>query len=190
MKILYSEGDFLESRHQIIAYPASVGGDMKLDIEKDVTQRHPDVKQCVFNMFAENENYDVVPPLLGDVIWTHTSGNKWIAHMIIFDERNAINYDALALCMKSIKKKAIELDQEQIGIPMRWFPDKIMMMNWIRTYETIEDTLSEDGEDAVVGNFQVFAYDRDSEYVKRVVESLPGQKRAFYSDVKIQFRKF
>jgi len=188
MKILYGEGDFLESRHQIIAYPASTGGDARLGIETEVMKRHPDVRQSVFNMFAETDQYEVIPPRLGDVIWTHTSGNKWIAHMIIFDDNNYVNYDALVLCMKSIKKKAIELGQDQMGIPLRWYPDNVMMMNWIRTYETIEDTLSEEGEDAVVGNFQIFAYDPDSKYVRRVVESLPGTKRAFYSDVKIQFR--
>jgi hypothetical protein len=141
-------------------------------------------------MFAENENFAVVPPRLGDVVWTQTSGNKWIAHCIVFDSNNEMRYDALELCMKSIKKKAVELGQDQMGIPLRWFPDKLMKMNWIRTYETIEDALSDEADEDVVGKFQIFAYDTDSEYVRDVVENLPGKKRAFYSDVQIQFRKF
>ena len=72
MKILYGEGDFLESRHQIIAYPASVGGENHLPIETEVARRHPDARQSVFNMFAENENFAVV-----DMRWTisHTDSS-------------------------------------------------------------------------------------------------------------------
>ena len=190
MKILYGEGDFLESRHQIIAYPASVGGENTKPIETEVARRHPDVRQSVFNMFATNEHYTVVPPRLGDVIWTQTSGNKWIAHMIVYDERGLMRYDALSLCMKSLKKKAIELGQDQIGIPLRWFDDRLMKTAWIRTYETIEEALSDDEDEDVLGKFQIFAYDPDSIFVRDVFESLPGGKRAFYAQPKIQFRTF
>lgn len=188
MKILYGEGDFLESRHQLIAYPASVGGDATQPIETEVMRRQPDVRQSVFNMFAANEHYDVVPPRLGDVIWTQTSGNKWIAHCIVFDERGDMNWEALELCMKSIKKKAIEIDQEQIGLPLRWFPNRDMRMLWHRTYEIIENVMSDPEDGDVVGSYQIFAYDPDSKFVRDLVESLPGQKRAFYSDVNIRFR--
>lgn len=189
MKILYGEGDFLESRHQLIAYPASVGGDRVRELEKEVAQRHPDVKLCVANMFATNEAYDVVPPKLGDVIWTQSSGNKWIAHCIVFDNRGELREDALVLCMNSLKKKAIELDQDQIGIPLRWYEDtNAQKERWVRIYETIEDTLGDADDEDVIGKFQIFAYDPDSEYVRDMFESLPGQKRAFYSDVQIRFK--
>jgi hypothetical protein len=189
MKILYGEGDFLESRHQLIAYPASVGAERKLTLEKNVSLRHPDVRQCVLNMFAENDNYNVVPPQLGDVIWTQTSGSKWIAHCIVFDERGNLREDALTLCMKSLKRKALELGQDQIGIPLRWYDDiGSQKSRWVRIYETIEDAMSDEEDENVLGKYQVFAYDPDSEYVRDVFESLPGQKRAFYSDVQIRFR--
>jgi len=189
MKILYGEGDFLEKGHQILAYPASVGSDSHLPIEKTVMKKNPDVRQSLYNMFATNENYEVEPPKLGDVIWTQTSGSKWIAHCIVFEESGFLNYDALELCLKSLKKKADELEQEQIGIPLRWFPDREMKMNWLRTYEMIEDVMSED-DDGVHGHYQVFAYDPDSKFVRDLVESLPGDKRAFYADVQIRFRNF
>lgn len=188
MKILYGEGDFLESRHQLIGYPASVGGEWKLPLEQMVSKRHPDVKQSVFNMFAENPNFEVVPPRLGDVIWTQTSGNKWIAHMIVFDETGHMREDALALCMKSIRTKAAELGQDQIGVPLRWYPDREMKTKWVRTYEAIEDVMSDESDEEVLGKFQVFAYDPDSEFVRDVFESLPGGKRAFYSQPIIRFK--
>jgi hypothetical protein len=188
MKILYGEGNFMDQGHQILAYPASVGQDAILQIEKDVLAKVPDVKQSVFNMYAKNENFAFDPPVMGDVIWTQTSGNKWIAHCIMFDERGDINFDALALCMKSLKKKAIELGQEQMAIPLRWFPDREMKQLWVRTYEEIEEALSDQDDETVVGKFQVFAFDPDSKYVRDVFESLPGAKRAFYSDVQIRFR--
>lgn len=191
MKILYGEGDFLESRHQIIAYPASVGSERKLTLEKEVSQRHPDVRLCVSNMFATNDAYIVVPPKLGDVIWTQTSGSKWIAHCIVFDDRGDLSEDALTLCMKSLKRKAADLNQDQIGIPLRWYDDvKAQKARWVRVYETIEDAMGDDEDENILGKFQVFAYDPDSEYVRDIFESLPGQKRAFYSDVKIRFRNF
>lgn len=188
MKILYGEGNFLEQGHQISAYPASVGGEAILPIEKYVSEHNPDVKQCVFNMFAENVNFEVIPPQLGDVIWTQTSGNKWFAHCIIFDSNEYINYDALELCMKSIKSKAIELEHDQICMPLRWFKPNEQTMNWIRTYEVIENVLSEEDDVDVHGKYQVFAYDPDSKFVRDLMESLPGAKRAFYADVQIRFR--
>jgi len=191
MKILYGEGDFLESRHQIIAYPASVSGENTMTLEKMVARRHPDVRQSVFNMFSENENFEVVPPKMGDVIWTHTSGSKWIAHCIVFDENSNLNEDALTLCMKSIGKKATELEQDQIGIPLRWFDDeKDQKRRWVRVYETIEDALSNEADEEVLGKYQIFAYDPDSIYVRDIFESLPGGKRAFYAEPKIRFRNF
>jgi hypothetical protein len=188
MKILYGEGNFLDVGHQILAYPASVGEDAVLQIEKEVLQKVPDVRQSVFNMYAKNDNFDYDPPILGDVIWTQTSGSKWIAHCIMFDEEGNINFDALRLCMQSLKKKAIELGQEQIGIPLRWFPQGEMRQLWVRTYEEIEDVLSEQDDETIIGKFQMFAYDPDSKYVRDVFESLPGTKRAFYSDVQIRFK--
>lgn len=190
MKILYGEGDFLESRHQVIAYPATVGGEATHPLETEVLRRHPDVRQSVNNMFAENENFDVVPPRLGDVIWTQTSGNKWIAHMIVFEEDGFLREDALELCAKSLKRKAAELDQDQIGIPLRWFEERDMSTKWVRAYETIEDAMSTNEDEEVIGQYQVFAYDPDSEYVRDVFESLPGGKRAFYSEPIIRFRNF
>lgn len=190
MKILYGEGDFLVSRHQLIAYPATVGSERVKKLEKEVNKQHPDVRASVEKMFAENEHFEVVPPRLGDVIWTQTSGNKWIAHMIVFNEMGHLREDALEVCMRSIRKKAAELGQDQIGIPLRWFKERDMATKWVRVYEVIEDVMSDAKDEEVLGAFQVFAYDPDSEFVRDVFESLPGGKRAFYSEPVIRFRSF
>lgn len=189
MKILYAEGNFLEKGHQILAYPASVGNDMLMDIEKDVIRAVPEVKQSIQNMFSVNPNYEVIPPKLGDVVWTQTSGNKWYAHCIVYDENANFNYDAFELCMKSLKKKAVELGHEQIGMPLRWFDRKLTRMNWARTYPIIEEIFSED-DDGIHGHCQAFVYDTDKTFVEDVVMDLPGSKRAFYADVQIRFKNF
>lgn len=189
MKILYGEGDFLSTRHQILAYPATAAVESDLDVEASVMRSQPDVRQSMFNMFAKNEgHFEVIPPKLGDVIWTQTSGNKWIASMLIFDERGDVSWDALELCIKSVKKKAIALDQDQIGIPLRWFPEHDMKMYWLRAYDIIENVMSDEKDGEVHGKFQIFAYDPDSKFVRELFESLPGEKRAFYSDVQIRFK--
>ena len=190
MKILYAEGNFLEKGHQILAYPASVGNSMSMPIEKTVIKMVPEVKQSIKNMFSANENYDVVPPALGDVIWTQTSGSKWYAHCIVYDDQGNFSYPAFELCLKSLKKKAKELKHDQIGFPLQWFPKDVMEMNWARAFPVIEEELGEEDDEGIVGRCQAFVYDPDSKFLEKIVSSLPGTKRAYYADVQIRFRDF
>lgn len=175
MKILYGEGNFLDKGHQILAYPASVGNEMNMGIEQQVAATVPEAKQSVHNMFAETDYYTVVPPMLGDVIWTETSGRKWYAHCIVYDENGEFSYPAFELCVKSLKKKAIELQHDEIGIPLRW----VDTAKWQRICDILEDELTA---------FQVFAYDPENEVLLNVVDNLPGPKKAFYADVQIRFK--
>lgn len=188
MKILYGEGDFLGSGHQIMAYPATVAASSSLEVEANVMHTQPDVRESMHNMFSKNKHFDVPSPELGDVIWTQTSGNKWIASMLVFDQDGHMHWDALEACLKSVKNKAIELDQEQISMPLRWYPLRDMKMYWNRTYNIIEEVLSDPMDEDIVGRFQVFVYDQDSDFVRDMVESLPGRKEKFYSDIQIRLR--
>ena len=188
MKILYAEGTFLDMGHQILAYPASVGSDLAMDIEKEVVSTVPEVKQSIDNLFSTNPHYEVIPPQLGDVIWTQTSGSKWYAHCIVYDENGDFNYAALDLCVKSIKKKAVELGHDEIGMPLRWFADDVMPRNWNRVYPVIEAELSDDGDEVDGGNFQVYVYEPDSVFLELIMANLSGQMRAFYSEPVIRFR--
>jgi hypothetical protein len=180
MKILYAEGNFLQKGHQILAYPATVGAAASHEIEKSVLKTVPEIRESVFNMFAINPEYDVEPPRLGDVIWTETSGRKWYAHCIIYDENGELSFPAFDLCMKSLAKKADELGHEQIGMPLAWFREKKNKIMWERMFPSIEDNIGE--------HAQVFVYEHDKEFLMSMIDSLPGSKRAYYADVKIQFR--
>ena len=188
MKILYAEGDFLDKGHQILAYPAAVGDDMEMPIEKLVSSKVPDALQSVHNMFAKNEQYDVVPPQLGDVIWTETSGRKWYAHCIVYDANGKFSHPAFELCMKSIGKKADMLKHTQIGMPLQWVTPKQLKTQWERMVDVIEDTLGNDS-DPTVADKQAFVYDPSNELVLSTLDSLPGGQRAFYSGIRIRFKR-
>jgi hypothetical protein len=164
MKILYAEGNFLQKGHQILAYPATVGAAASHEIEKSVLKTVPEIRESVFNMFAINPEYDVEPPRLGD----------------IYDENGELSFPAFDLCMKSLAKKADELGHEQIGMPLAWFREKKNKIMWERMFPSIEDNIGE--------HAQVFVYEHDKEFLMSMIDSLPGSKRAYYADVKIQFR--
>ena len=188
MKILYAAGDYLEAGHQILAFPAKIGDKLDMPIEKDIANTVPEVKQSIENMYAENPHYEVVPPQLGDVVWTQTSGSKWYAHCIVYDEAENFNYDAFVLCMKSIKKKSIELDHDQIGMPLRWFDKKVLQENWHDAFVIIEKELGDSNKVIVHDKCQAFVYDQDKDFLFDVISSLPGAKKAYYSEVQIKFR--
>jgi hypothetical protein len=188
MKILYAEGNFLDKGHQILAYPAAIGDSMAMDIEKLVSSTVPEAVQSVHNMFAENEQYTVVPPRLGDVIWTETSGSKWYAHCIVYDELGEFSHPAFELCVKSISKKADELQHAEIGMPLQWISPKKLKTQWQRLVDVIEDTLG-DETNSTISNKQAYVYDPSTDLVLATLDGLPGGQRAFYSDIQIRFKK-
>lgn len=190
MKILYAEGNYLDAGHQILAFPAKIGDKLDMPIEQAIAHTVPEVKQSIENMYSENPQYEVVPPQLGDVVWTQTSGNKWYAHCIVYDDAEKFSFAAFELCMKSIKKKAIEIEHDQIGMPLRWVAKDALFNYWSEIYKIIEKELGDSDEDVVHDKCQAFVYDNDNELLFDILALLPVGIKAYYSDVQIRFRNF
>lgn len=166
MKILYTDTHFLDSGHQIKAYPATVGPDAKTNTEKDVENRIPDIKNSINQLYVPPP-VEVDPPMLGDVIWTQTSGNVWYATCIVYDEQDNLNWEAVKLCMKSLAKKCEELGQLEVGMTLFACEEKEDMMRWEDMQDVIEHYLEQYA--------QVVVYIPDVYYLSDVVSSFPGE---------------
>tara|TARA_R110000823_G_scaffold40754_15_gene107706 strand:+ start:687 stop:1235 length:549 start_codon:yes stop_codon:yes gene_type:complete len=167
MKILYTDMHVLDSGHQIKAYPATVGAEAKTNTEKDIESRVSDIQTSVKNMYSTWPDMEgVEPPALGDVIWTQTSGNVWYATCIIYDENGKLNWEAAILCIKSLGKKCVELDQQEVGMTLFGSEEREDLPQWDDMQDVIEHYLEEYA--------QVVAYVPDIVYLSDVVSSLPG----------------
>lgn len=76
-------------------------------------------KNQMFKPMNELEGMDAEPPAIGDVIWTHTSGNQYLAGGIWQETPTSpVNFDALRLIAKSVCRKAKELEQIVVSMPL------------------------------------------------------------------------
>lgn len=178
MKIVYGLGNFLSSGAQIVAYPATQGINNQNNLEKAIFKKEPEVWHSVQNMYAENSNYTVEPPALGDVIWVYTSGNRWYAHCIVYEDNGEMNFDALELCMKSVAKKCKEIDHRHVSMP--YFDDTSDHRYWQKIYPLIEDVLTDE---------QVYVYEPDQDRLLSAVDRLPGSIRKIFHTPRIRFKK-
>jgi len=92
-------------------------------------------------MFMPMEGIDPVdPPETGDVVWTKTNGNQYIAHGILKNTPDDVyDLNALRLVMRSVRKKAILLKQEYIAMPVIAPDDDINL--WRMVYPIVEQEL-------------------------------------------------
>ena len=104
--------------------------------------------QAKNDMFMRFEGIDPVePPDVGDVIWTHTSGNQHIACGIWQKTPDSeIDFNALRLICKSVLKKAKDLRQLAVSMPLLTINDDLGI--WKIVYPIIEEVFN--GEDVQV----------------------------------------
>lgn len=164
MKIIYTEGDFLEGGYQVIAYAVNADNITKSTSQKHVRDVMPDA-MIPYDGLYNDANAE--PPHISDVIWTQTSGNRWIAHCIVFDETTGeLNEDAMRKAMRSVGKKCVELEQNAISMDLFGCDDET---NWNNVYPIIEEEIQE----------QVFVHVALNEDLLKVIDTLPGQTHNF-----------
>lgn len=141
MKILYTLGNYIYCGHQILCYMINNKNECVEDFQIETEgcfAASMEPKNLMFHDHTNLEGMDAEPPIVGDVIWTHTSGNQYIAAGIWQESPTApINFDALRLIMRSLQRKAIELEQLQISMPLLSRDHDLNLWNFI--YPIIEE---------------------------------------------------
>lgn len=140
MKILYTLGNYIYSGHQVICYAINNKNECVEDFQKEAEKCFAASMQPKNLMFQDHTNLEGMnaePPMVGDVIWTHTSGNQYIAAGIWQESPTApINFDALRFIMRSVKRKAEELEQLVVSMPLLTRNHDLDLWNFI--YPIIE----------------------------------------------------
>ena len=174
MKLLYTLGTFVYSGHQVLFYT--------INNKNENTEEYQKLAEHTFaasfgpknNMFSDFENVegmDAEPPETGDVIWTHTSGNQYIATGIWRETPDGpIDFNALRLICKSVSNKAISLGQKYVSMPL--ITEDLDIWNFV--YPIIEESF----DDSV----QVIVHIPTEEQILAVLESIGGEINAFESN--------
>jgi len=141
MKILYTLGNYINSGHQVLCYMINNKNIPVEDFQRKTEEcfaasMHP--MKAMFGDMTHLEGMNAEPPIVGDVIWTHTSGNQYIASGIWQDSPTGpINFDAIRYIMRSVISKAKELDQLVVSIPLLTREHDLDLWNFI--YPIIEE---------------------------------------------------
>lgn len=170
MKILYTLGSYLNSGHQVLCYMINNKNepveDFQIDTEKCFAASMGPKNQ-MFGNVSGLDGMDAEPPIVGDVIWTHTSGNQYIAAGIWQESPSApINFDAIRFIMRSVIRKAQELDQLVVSMPLITRDNDLGLWNFI--YPIIEEEFQ--GIDV-----QVIVHIPDEDRLIELLESMGGE---------------
>lgn len=141
MKILYTLGHYVYCGHQVLMYTINAKNEpteeYQTETEKCFAASLAPMRQ-MFKPMNELEGMNAEPPIVGDVIWTHTSGNQYIAAGIWQENGNSpINFDAIRFICRSVIRKAQELEQIVVSMPLITREDDLDLWNFI--YPIIED---------------------------------------------------
>lgn len=119
MKILYTLGNFVHSGHQVLLYTINEKNDPVEDYQKLAEDCFAVSLRPKNDMFKKLDTDPVEPPRVSDIIWVHTSGNQYIGCGVWQETPDgSIDFDALRLIVASAKRKAEELDQLVISMPL------------------------------------------------------------------------
>lgn len=167
MKILYTLGNFIYSGHQILLYTINEKNDPVEEYQK-LTEKCFAASLTPKNQMFEKLDVDPVePPRVSDIIWVHTSGNQYIGCGVWQETPDApINFDALKLIIASARKKAEELDQLVISMPLITRNNDLDLWNFI--YPIIEKEF--EGVD-----IQVIVHIPTEEELLQVLDNMGGE---------------
>ena len=138
MKILYTLGNFFHSGHQVLLYTINA-------CNEAVENYQIEVEKCFAeSMFPKDDMFktfnNIVPirsPTINDMIWINTSGNQFIGCGIWQEKPTSpINFDALRLIIASARKKAENLGQRVLSMPLITRNHDLALWNFI--YPIIE----------------------------------------------------
>ena len=171
MKLLYTLGNFVHSGHQILFYT--------INAQNENTEEYQKLAEHTFSasfapkngLFNPPENTDPAdPPAISDVIWTHTSGNQYIASGIWRETPDGpIDFNALRLICKSVERKAKELSQRYVSMPL--ITEDLDIWNFV--YPIIEESMPD---------VQVIVHIPLEEKIIEVLDHIGGEINAFQQE--------
>ena len=169
MKILYTLGNFVHSGHQVLFYTINNDNENTEEYQKLAEHTFAESFGPMNGLFNPPEEVgDVDPPEVGDVIWTNTSGNQFIASGIWREKADGpIDFNALRLVCKSVSRKAKELNQRYVSMPL--ITEDLSLWNFV--YPIVEEAF----DDSV----QVIVHIPTEEKIIEVLESIGGEINAF-----------
>lgn len=183
MKILYTLGNFVYSGHQVLLYTINGENDPVEEYQKLTEKCFAASMTPKDNMFKKFDSVDPVqPPMVSDIIWVHTSGNQHIG-VGVWQENptSPVNFDALRLIVASARRKAEELEQLVISMPLITRNNDLDLWNFI--YPIIEEEFK--GVD-----IQVIVHIPTEEELVAVLKNMGGEFNELQMDPpKIRFVK-
>ena len=179
MKILYTLGNFAHSGQQVLFYTINSNNENIEDYQKLAEKTFSaslGPKNALFNPPEDTDEAD--PPAIGDVIWTHTSGNQYIASGIWREKADGpIDFNALRLICKSVERKAKELSQRNVAMPL--ITSDLAIWNFV--YPIIEEAFKD---------VQVVVYIPVEETLVDVLDNIGGDINAFKAETpEIRFKQ-
>ena len=168
MKLLYTLGNFVHSGHQILFYTINSQNENTEDYQKLAEHTFAasfGPKNGIFN--PPEDIGEVDPPEVGDVIWTNTSGNQYIASGIWRETPDGpIDFNALRLICKSVERKAKELSQRYVSMPL--ITEDLDIWNFV--YPIIEEAMP---------NVQVIVHIPTEEQLLLALAQIGGEINSF-----------
>lgn len=179
-KLIYAVGNFNESGQQVIVFDYNAANKPSTPLQKKITKSMPEAKRVLDSLYVEDiDGQSPDLPAQGDVIWTETSGRKWVGHMLIYKhDEETLNEDALRLCIRSVYKKAKELKQDAVSMPLVCAHEN--KMQWLRVYPIIEEEMKE---------LKTIVWVPDKEYLADIMTLIPGQWSKFSNTPFIRFKQ-
>lgn len=172
MKLLYTLGNFVHAGHQILFYT--------INAQNENTEEYQLLAEHTFaasfgpknGLFNPPEGIDeIAPPDVGDVIWTNTSGNQYIASGIWRETADGpIDFNALRLICESVNRKAKELGQQYVSMPL--ITEDLSLWNFV--YPIVEDAFDDD--------VQVIVHIPLEDTLLGVLDNIGGNINAFQQD--------
>ena len=166
MKCIYTESDVTKSACQLLISPLSLDALYATTMERGFQRCFPEAMKVARQMLTKSTvvTEDMLPHM-SDVIWVDTPGGRTTGFCIVRETRgDDINKTALRAGMKSVNRKATELEQPVIGLDLFGCETA---MDWAEIVDIIEEELNE---------VQVVICIPTNKLLNEVIDILPGDE--------------
>jgi hypothetical protein len=181
MKILYTLGNFASSAHQVILYTMNTENIAKENFQIVAEKCFDEALQSKNRIFMkQQDDMNAQLPSVSDVIWVQTTGNQWIAVGLWQKTPDSdIDVDGFRKVLKSVGKKAVELKQPIVSMPLLTLNEDLDL--WDELYPVIEEELG-------AFNIQVIVHIPTEEQIIAVLDRIGGEIQSYTVKPKVMIR--
>ncbi len=140
MKCIYMDSDVTKASAALLICSISLDNLYSTPHERHFRHCFPEAHKTVTQMLTESVivTKDMLP-VLGDVIWVTGPGGKTLGFCIVREKRDDdINKDAVRTVMECVNRKAVELEEQGVGMDLFGCGGG---MSWARIVDIIEESL-------------------------------------------------